>query len=280
MKIEDLELYLSNIVGSYYAVREKLMENDDEYHSRIDTPISTEGIVALNDVLARIRKRYQKPLAEDLEWPENLMFDIGFDLSIRVTDKQMAGIEYVLTLLTDEESAVITGTYRDKKEVAQIVKENHSSREGVRLTKERALRKLRMPAWMHIVEEGPDVLVDYQKKREQLRTLSDEYAKQITVLTKDKELLQLVLEGNPTPEAIKAYTDAAKRRESLMHESIEELQLTVRSYNCLKRAGYEYIGQLLGISKKKLAMVRNLGEKSMQEVIERLREYDIIVEDE
>ena len=65
-----------------------------------------------------------------------------------------------------------------------------------------------------------------------------------------------------------------------MHESIEELQLTVRSYNCLKRAGYEYIGQLLGISKKKLAMVRNLGEKSMQEVIERLREYDIIVEDE
>ena len=104
MKIEDLELYLSNIVGSYYAVREKLMENDDEYHSRIDTPISTEGIIALKDVLARIRKRYQEPSAADLEWPENLMFDIGFDLSIRVTEKQMAGIEYVLTLLTDEES--------------------------------------------------------------------------------------------------------------------------------------------------------------------------------
>ncbi len=279
MKIEDLELYLSNIVGSYYAARKKLMENDDKYHSRIETPIPTEGIIALQDVVARIRKRYQNPSMEDFGWPENLMFDIGFDLTIRATDKQKAGIEYVLTLLSEEESAVITGTYRDNKDVAQLVKETHTSSKRVRQTKERALRKMRIPTWMHIVEEGPDVLDDYQKKREQLRTLSDEYAKQITVLTKDKELLQLVLEGNPTLEAIKAYTDAAKRRESLMNKSIEELQLTVRSYNSLKRAGYEYIGQLLGISKRELSNVRNLGEKSMQEVIERLRGFDIIVED-
>jgi len=47
---------------------------------------------------------------------------------------------------------------------------------------------------------------------------------------------------------------------------IEDLELSVRSYNCLKRAGVTTLGQLRSMSDEELMKVRNLGRKSMEEV--------------
>ena len=52
---------------------------------------------------------------------------------------------------------------------------------------------------------------------------------------------------------------------------IDELELSVRSYNCLKRAGIETIGQLLVKSESELAAIPNFGSKSIEEVIENLQ---------
>ena len=51
---------------------------------------------------------------------------------------------------------------------------------------------------------------------------------------------------------------------------IEELELGVRSYNCLKRAGIQTIGDLLGKSENELGAIPNFGKKSIDEVIETL----------
>jgi DNA-directed RNA polymerase subunit alpha len=51
---------------------------------------------------------------------------------------------------------------------------------------------------------------------------------------------------------------------------IDELELSVRSYNCLKRAGIETIGQLLAKSQSELAAIPNFGSKSIEEVVENL----------
>jgi DNA-directed RNA polymerase subunit alpha len=58
---------------------------------------------------------------------------------------------------------------------------------------------------------------------------------------------------------------------------IDELELSVRSYNCLKRAGVETIGQLLTKSESELSAIPNFGQKSIEEVIETLQErgYDL-----
>jgi DNA-directed RNA polymerase subunit alpha len=53
---------------------------------------------------------------------------------------------------------------------------------------------------------------------------------------------------------------------------IDELELSVRSYNCLKRAGIETIGQLLTRSEGELAVIPNFGQKSIDEVKETLQE--------
>ena len=51
---------------------------------------------------------------------------------------------------------------------------------------------------------------------------------------------------------------------------IEELELGVRSYNCLKRAGIQTVGDLVQKSESELAAIPNFGRKSIEEVKETL----------
>jgi DNA-directed RNA polymerase subunit alpha len=51
---------------------------------------------------------------------------------------------------------------------------------------------------------------------------------------------------------------------------IEELDLWVRTYNCLKRSNINTVGQLLALNKEKLPGIRNFGPQNYEEVRERL----------
>ena len=52
--------------------------------------------------------------------------------------------------------------------------------------------------------------------------------------------------------------------------TIEELDLSVRSFNCLKRAGINTVEDLINKSEDDMMKVRNLGRKSLEEVVEKL----------
>lgn len=59
---------------------------------------------------------------------------------------------------------------------------------------------------------------------------------------------------------------------------IEDLELTVRSYNCLKREGVDTIGQLATMTEEELMNIRNLGMKSVDEIRSKLEEYGYTLE--
>jgi DNA-directed RNA polymerase subunit alpha len=59
-------------------------------------------------------------------------------------------------------------------------------------------------------------------------------------------------------------------REKLLQQPIEELEFSVRAYNCLKRAGINTIDDLVNKSEEDMLKVRNLGRKSFDEVVARL----------
>ena len=52
--------------------------------------------------------------------------------------------------------------------------------------------------------------------------------------------------------------------------TIEELDLSVRAFNCLKRAGVNSVGDLINKSPEEMMKVRNLGKKSLEEVMSKL----------
>ena len=58
-------------------------------------------------------------------------------------------------------------------------------------------------------------------------------------------------------------------------KSIDELELSVRSYNCLKRAGINTVEELTNRTSEDMMKVRNLGRKSLEEVLAKLDELGL-----
>ena len=64
-------------------------------------------------------------------------------------------------------------------------------------------------------------------------------------------------------------------KEKVLEMSIDELELSVRSYNCLKRAGINTVEELTNKTSEDMMKVRNLGRKSLEEVLGKLKELGL-----
>ncbi|CUH91898.1 DNA-directed RNA polymerase subunit alpha [Herbinix luporum] len=64
-------------------------------------------------------------------------------------------------------------------------------------------------------------------------------------------------------------------KEKVLEMSIDELELSVRSYNCLKRAGINTVEELTNKTAEDMMKVRNLGRKSLEEVLSKLKELGL-----
>ena len=94
------------------------------------------------------------------------------------------------------------------------------------------------------------------------------------------ELFGLARELNVEAEGIDigpSPTDAALAADLAL--PIEELNLTVRSYNCLKREGIHTVGELVSRSEQDLLDIRNFGAKSIEEVKQKLQEMSLSLKD-
>ncbi len=64
-------------------------------------------------------------------------------------------------------------------------------------------------------------------------------------------------------------------KEKVLEMNIDELELSVRSYNCLKRAGINTVSELTNKTSEDMMKVRNLGRKSLEEVLAKLKELGL-----
>ncbi len=71
------------------------------------------------------------------------------------------------------------------------------------------------------------------------------------------------------------YEREEKVANKKLEKKIEDLDLSVRSYNCLKRAGINTVGELTQKTEEEMMRVRNLGRKSLKEVVTKLREIGL-----
>lgn len=71
-----------------------------------------------------------------------------------------------------------------------------------------------------------------------------------------------------------------KGKEKVLEMTIEELDLSVRSFNCLKRAGIDTVEDLTSSTEADMIKVRNLGKKSLEEVIQKLQSLGLSLKKE
>jgi len=83
--------------------------------------------------------------------------------------------------------------------------------------------------------------------------------------------VQLAPGAKPVPVET-ADEDTDKRK---LDQTVEELELSVRSFNCLKRAGIHTVRDLTEKSEDDMMKVRNLGKKSLEEVKQKLEELGL-----
>ena len=123
------------------------------------------------------------------------------------------------------------------------------------------------------------------------------------VTSYERLILELWTDGTVSPidavsqaaqvlvEKIHLFYDLAYRREWVMEKSglpvqseeyntpIEQLSLSVRTFNCLKRAGITKVGELLEYSDEELLKIKNLGQKALEEVRSQLKEMGFVSEE-
>ena len=88
--------------------------------------------------------------------------------------------------------------------------------------------------------------------------------------------LELFIDLTETAKNTKVMVEKAEtKRERILEMPIEDLELSVRSYNCLKRAGISTVQDLANKTEADMMKVRNLGKKSLDEVTNKLHSLEL-----
>ena len=93
------------------------------------------------------------------------------------------------------------------------------------------------------------------------------------VLSEHLKLFVDLSEDTKNIEVISEKEDDEKNK--VLEMNIDELELSVRSYNCLKRAGINTVEELCSRTSEDMMKVRNLGRKSLEEVLAKLKELGL-----
>ena len=113
-------------------------------------------------------------------------------------------------------------------------------------------------------------------------TLGPDEAVSLAAKVLSEHLAQFINLSESAREVSVMIDKEPEGKEKALDMNIDELELSVRSYNCLKRAGINTVDDLINKSEEEMMKVRNLGKKSFDEVKEKLKSlgFDLSSEEE
>lgn len=168
--------------------------------------------------------------------------------------------EVMNEVLTERENKVLQMRYQWDMTLEEAGKECGVTRERIRQVEAKAIRKLRFQQ-----HKGTFSCVPEAELRE-AQGEAEYYKAQAEYLQAELDKIR-----NITPE----QREEADKKRSIMETSIDELDLSVRSYNCCKRAGINTLGDLCGKTYTEMLKVRKMGKKSLQEIENKMNEYGL-----
>ena len=196
-------------------------------------------------------------MKERLEYPYNLIEDLELE-PCECFEHFNERLEFLLTklVITDREEKIIRLYYIDGKTFEEIGKYFGVTRERIKQINEKAITKLKL--FKKYFYGGKWCLMEELAKEEYQKYL--ETQKSFRIYESAKQYILQYESGVFLP---------------IKEQKIENLDLTMRTYNCLKRAGIRTIGDLLNFSYYDLIKIRNLGRKSMKEILDTIHDLGL-----
>ena len=193
------------------------------------------------------------------EYPENLLSQVFVNgLPTDLPDDVPLVLDYIIQkTLTERESRVLDMRYKRYMTMAAIGEEYGLRAERIRQIEAKAVRKLRHPSRSRYILMGMEGYINYLRDTavdERLR----EYKKEIISL--EKKIAELT------------DTEYEEEKNELENAPLAELDLSVRTFNILYRAGYSTVKELLDADAEKIVSLPNLGLKNFSDLIDVLSE--------
>lgn len=200
-----------------------------------------------------------KNIKEKKEYPENLLSQVFVNgLPTDLPDDVTLVLEYIIQkTLTEREGRVLDMRYKRYMTMAAIGEEYGLRAERIRQIEAKAVRKLRHPSRSRYILMGMEGYINYLRDTavdERLR----EYKKEIISL--EKKIAELT------------DTEYEEEKNELENAPLAELDLSVRTFNILYRAGYSTVKELLDADAENIVSLPNLGLKNFSDLIDVLSE--------
>ena len=106
-------------------------------------------------------------------------------------------------------------------------------------------------------------------------TLGPDEAVSLAAKVLSEHLAQFINLSESAQEISVMVDKEPEGKEKALDMNIDDLELSVRSYNCLKRAGINTVAELINRTPDEMMKVRNLGRKSLEEVLQKLKELGL-----
>lgn len=266
-------ILLSSLAG--IAITAIRIENVDHEFSVIpnvkedvlDLICNLKGIVFKGDIhsskvlklhLTKKGKVFAKDIQKDAEIsiinPDHFIVEVTGSINLEIDLILEPGIGYASSESNKKSGQPVNTIYIDSS-FSPVLRVNHKV-ENIRVGKELDFENLTMEVWTNgsinsddAVKEASSILMNH---------------------------VGLFKELNKKPEDQKeeiVEKDSLVKREVALNLTIDDLELSARSSNCLKRAGIETVGQLIEKDLSELIKIKNFGKKSADEINEKLKQY-------
>jgi DNA-binding CsgD family transcriptional regulator len=194
-------------------------------------------------------------------------FNLAKDILGSVTEAikiYVPGLYGAMATLSEREADVLRRRYQDKLTLKAVGQIQEVTPERIRQLEAKAIRKLRHPSRVNMFMAVP--LTEHQ-------ALATEHQKMSRAYDLLARALKIAVERPSEPE----ITELAKMV-NVKSTPLEELDFSVRTYNCLRRAGINTLGEIVSKTSDELAKIRNLGRHSLNEIVMTLEKYGFSLE--
>lgn len=215
-----------------------------------------------NEIMALIEASHKRDRSiQELKNYENIPpFRRGEHQFIVVRAKYILRIIEDLNVnwLSDREKDILLKTISYTGDFETVAKEYDLTRDRIRQIFEKALKRLRAGC--------------LRMKNEYDRNYTDVHEENIKLHKENRELKEYIAK---LPDEKKKQIDAMIDKSGVLSLPITELDLTVRTYNCMNNADVKTLGEIVSHTKSELMRFRNFGKKSLEELEDIVRKYDL-----